>query len=196
MSLRCVVVEDQVMFLQLLVGLLRSQSALEVVATAQSVAQGIKACREHCPDLVILDLALPDGDGVAVAEVLRAEQPQARVIVLSGQASSFVCPEALQPLVHAVIDKTRAYDSLLQAVSRLEGASQDKADMRLRVEILTARERQIFALIGQGSSSRQIAETLQLSPHTVETHRRNITGKLGLSGIDLVRLAAMELPAP
>jgi DNA-binding NarL/FixJ family response regulator len=193
-SLRCVVVEDQVMFLQLLVGLLRSQAELEVVATAQTVAQGVDACREHCPDLLILDLALPDGEGVAVAEALQLAHPPARVIVLSGQASSFVCPAPLQPMVHAVIDKTRAYDALLQEVDRLRGAAGDGADRRARLESLTARERQIFALIGQGTSSRDIAEALQLSPHTVETHRRNITGKLGVSGAELVRLAAMELP--
>lgn len=193
MSLRCVVVEDQVMFLQLLVSLLRTHAGLEVVATARTVAEGEAACREHRPDLLILDLALPDGEGTQVAATLQACQPRARVIILSGQASCFVCPASLHPIVHAVIDKTRAYEALLQEISQLQGGG-DNNGFEDRLKSLTPRERQIFLLIGQGSSNREIAESLHLSPYTVETHRKNIAAKLGARGMELVRLAAMELP--
>ena len=64
MALRCVVVEDQVMFLQLLVAMLHTQPRLEVVATARGVDEAIAVCAEHSPDLLILDLALPDGDAL------------------------------------------------------------------------------------------------------------------------------------
>lgn len=66
MALRCVVVEGQVMFLQLLVAMLRTHPNLEVVAAAQGVEEAIAACSEHNPDLLILDLALPDGAGGGV----------------------------------------------------------------------------------------------------------------------------------
>lgn len=193
-SLSCVVVEDQVIFLQLLVALLRSHTGLNVVATAGSVAEASAVCLELRPDLLILDLSLPDGEGKEVMSALQGQNPMPRVIVLSCQASSFVCPAQLLPMLHAVIDKTRAYDVLLQEVACLEGPDRGRGVME-RLQSLTRRERQIFSLIGQGSSSREIAESLQLSPYTVETHRKNIAAKMGVSGLELVRLAAMELPS-
>jgi DNA-binding NarL/FixJ family response regulator len=198
MALRCVVVEDQVMFLQLLVAMLRTHPNLEVVATAQGVKEAIAVCSEHNPDLLILDLALPDGDGLAVVRALMAQPEHPAVIVLSGQASSFVCPRELTPLVQAVVDKTRAYADLSLEIQRLLQAPVDpeecgEAPAAPRRSQLTARERQMFYLIGQGHTNRAIAELLGLSLRTVETHRKNIIAKLGVKGGELVRLAALDL---
>ena len=198
MALRCVVVEDQVMFLQLLVAMLRTHPNLEVVAAAQGVKEAITVCSEHNPDLLILDLALPDGDGLAVVRALMAQPEHPAVIVLSGQASSFVCPRELTPLVQAVVDKTRAYADLSLEIQRLLQAPVDPEECGetpsapCRSE-LTAREREIFYLIGQGHTNRAIAALLGLSLRTVETHRKNIIAKLGVKGGELVRLAALDL---
>jgi DNA-binding NarL/FixJ family response regulator len=192
-ALRCVVVEDQVMFLQLLVAMLRTLPGLEVVATAQGTAEALVACQVHRPELLILDLALPDGDGLEVMTALADQEQPPQVIVLSGQASSFVCPRRLRPLVQAVVDKTRAYDDLRSAIQRLlDPQIEDPGDGEARGR-LTARERQVFALIGKGFTNRVIAEQLGLSLRTVETHRKNITGKVGAKGGELVRLAALDL---
>ncbi|MFM8604323.1 MAG: LuxR C-terminal-related transcriptional regulator [Cyanobium sp.] len=202
--LRCVVVEDQVMFLQLLVAMLRGQPGIDVVGTALSVAEGKALCLELRPDLLIFDLLLPVGRGLEVAEALVAVAPAARLIVLSGEAGSFVCPAPLRPALCAVVDKTRAYGTLSQEIAALcrqtldSGSSAGTDDPWPRQdppgESLTAREREIFRLIGRGLSNREIAASLHLSPRTVETHRKNIVAKLGVSGLDLVRLAALELP--
>ena len=197
MALRCVVVEDQVMFLQLLVAMLRTQPNLEVVATAQGVEEALAVCAEHDPDLLILDLALPDGDGLSVVQALsHSEQPPV-VIVLSGQASSFVCPRELTPLVQAVVDKTRAYADLsteIQRLLRCTGQQEESAASGAALlSTLTLRERQVFSLIGKGHTNRAIADLLGLSVRTVETHRKRITVKLGAKGGDLVRLAALDL---
>lgn len=192
MTLRCVVVEDQVMFLQLLVAMLRTQPALEVVATAQGVIEALSACQQHQPDLVILDLALPDGDGVEVIEALRDFPEPPQVIVLSGQASTFVCPGELRHLVRAVVDKTRAYGTLTQEIQLMLQPRGDQSASPVRGQ-LTQREQEVFALIGKGLPNRVIAEQLGLSLRTVETHRKNITAKIGTKGGDLVRLAALDL---
>lgn len=183
--LRCVVVEDQRMFLQLLVGMLRSISGLEVVATATTAADGIRACRELLPGLLILDIGLPDQDGLTVAEALAAANPQARVIVLSAAASGFVCDPAIDPMLHAVVDKVDACETLAMEIAEVLGPS---ADVSAR---LTVREEQVLLLIGQGLSNRRIAEDLGLSVHTVDTHRRNICHKLGVKGGELVREATL-----
>lgn len=203
-ALRCVVVEDQVMFLQLLVAMLQGHQFLDVVGTALTVAEGKAVCLQHRPDVLILDIALPDGRGLEVAHTLLEVAPAARVIVLSGEASSFVCPVPLRGMVHAVVDKTRAYGTLSQEIAelfrlRLAGSTQPQPlpgraePAVLPPRRLTQREGEIFALIGQGRSNREIAAQLHLSQRTVETHRKNIVAKLGVSGPELVRLAALQL---
>jgi len=203
--LRCVLVEDQMMFLQLLVAMLRGQQGIDVVGTALSVAEGREVCLELRPDVLIFDLALPDGRGSVVAEALLAVQPSARLIVLSGEASSFICPAPLRFALSAVVDKTRAYGTLSQEVAALSrrhrdkpsGAEPDPAalDAEMARQSLTPREQELFRLIGCGLSNREIAAALHLSQRTVETHRKNIVAKLGVSGPELVRLAALQLPA-
>jgi DNA-binding NarL/FixJ family response regulator len=197
--LRCVVVEDQLMFLQLLVRMLREQKGLEVVGTAHGVAEGLQVCRRCRPELLILDLLLPDGAGLEVVNGLAAEEPLPRVIVLSGEAEGFHCPPHLRSLLHAVVDKTRAYDALRAEINllwqqRCGGAEAGAAELSPEqgLQTLTVREREILSLIGLGLINREIAARLQVSPRTVETHRRNIIAKVGVSGPELVRYAALQ----
>jgi DNA-binding NarL/FixJ family response regulator len=190
MGLRCVIVEDQVMFLQLLTKSLGSHRGLEIVATATSAAEGIVLCRKHRPDLLILDLCLPDAPGTAVAEDLLNYSPDTLVVILSAEASGFNCPADLRGIIHAVVDKTSAYDELNAEINYLlagEPISTEKLSSQL-----TSRERQIFELIGKGYNNNQISEKLGISPHTVKEHRKHIVHKLGVGGLGLVRLAALE----
>jgi DNA-binding NarL/FixJ family response regulator len=205
-DLRCLLVEDQHMFVELLLPVLSSIPGLAMVATAGSGSAAIEAVELHKPDLLILDLHLPDLPGIKVAEALQKRQPQAKVIVLSGQASSFLCPAELQPMLHAVVDKTSAFQELRLEIARLLGepvhsSSTDLAGHRqpaatatatLQPHGLTQRELEVLALVGQGCSSRVIAETLGISEQTVTTHRRSLRSKLGVSGGELVRLAALN----
>ena len=181
--LQCLIVEDQLMFQQLLRSMLEALPGLEVKATATTQAEAIAHCSgEDPPDLLILDLALPDGDGLAVAEALAQRRPDAQVVVLSGQASSFVCPAGLQTLIRGVVDKTAAFSQLQNVLERC---------LPNQPEPLTPRQREIYALIGQGLSNKDIAQTTGLSVTTVETHRKAIAQKLGVSGAELVRQASL-----
>jgi DNA-binding NarL/FixJ family response regulator len=195
--LRCLIVEDQLMLLQLLRTMLQAIDGIRICHTATSQAEALALCRQDPPDLLILDLALPDGSGLAVAEQLVAQKPEAQLIVLSGQASSFICPTALQPMVRGVVDKTSAFRQLQEAIGRC---------LPQRQTPLTPRQREIFRLIGQGLTNREIAERTGLALTTVETHRKAIAQKRGVSGAELVRQACLlgelgaeegdELPSP
>lgn len=184
--LRCLIVEDQLMVLQLLRSMLQAMPGLEISAVASNRAEALAVCDADPPDLLILDLSLPDGDGLTVAEALADRNPEAQMVVLSGQASSFVCPSHLQSRMRGVVDKTAAFSSL-QAV--LEGCLQ--ASSTTPTEPLTPRQRQIYGLIGQGLSNKEIAKATDLSLATVETHRKAIAQKLGISGAELIRQAAL-----
>lgn len=195
--LRCLVVEDQLMIQQLLMAMLDQHPALQVVGSACSVAEGIAACAELAPDLLILDIALPDGDGLTVARALASLDSAARVIVLSSFASTVERPPELRSQIVAILDKSRAYQDLIRAVEALlpEGMPPRPTPL-LDLSLLTPREREILELVGRGCSSRHIAEQLIISQHTVETHRRNICSKLGLSGAALVRQASLLMQLP
>ena len=192
MSLRCVIVEDQTMFRQMLHNMLSGVPDLKVLATAASADEGTKACERHKPDLLVLDLALPDGNGVDVARRLAAVKPSAKVVILSGEASTFVCPAGLRDSVHAVLDKTQAFDDLATELKTLlpksRGGSSSVRNSEVR-DRLSEREYEIFLLIGRGLISKEIGEKLFISPMTVQSHRRKIAGKLGTTGFELVQVA-------
>jgi DNA-binding NarL/FixJ family response regulator len=194
--LRCLIVEDQVMFVQLLSRLLYGMPGLEIVATATSCREGMQACQLHRPELLILDLALPDGEGLQVARFLRMLEPDARVLVLSAQASSFVCPEELEAMVVGVVDKTSTYETLEEVIHSAlhpqSGSAQPANSDTVLALGLTPRQRQIFSLIGRGLASKDIARLTGLSVATVETHRKGIARRLGRSGAELVRMAALH----
>lgn len=154
---------------------------------ATTAAAGIEACLQHQPDLLILDLSLPDQSGTTVAEALLRVNGEAKLIVLSAQASSFVCPPSLQPMLHAEVDKIEAYDVLGEEIAELVGP------ITPQKQRLTTREQEVLKLIGQGVRNNQTSEVLQLSVHTVETHRRNLSIKLNIKGAELVRYATLQL---
>ncbi|MBM5801588.1 MAG: response regulator transcription factor [Cyanobacteria bacterium K_DeepCast_35m_m2_023] len=186
--LRCLIVEDQVMFLELLQRLLEGLPGLEVVATAGSAATGSAACRLHRPDLLVLDLSLSDGDGLPVLASLAQWCPAARAVVLSAQAAGFVCPEPLQAQLLGVVDKAATYETLVDVIRDLL----PRPSALGSGQALTPAQQRIYALIGQGLSNKQIAQQLDLSVATVETHRKAISRRLGLSGAELVRHAALQ----
>jgi len=204
-GLQGLLVEDQSMFMELLLPVLKGIPGLKAIATASTAGEAIGAVERLRPELLILDLFLPDQPGIEVAEALQRVRPEAHLIVLSGQASSFLCPPELQPMLHAVVDKTSAFRELRQEINRLlaglprnpdepELAPDPDAEATAATDPapLTQRERDVLALIAQGCSSRAIAETLGMAETTVQTHRRSLRLKLGVSGSELVRVAVLH----
>ncbi len=192
MPLRCVIVEDQTMFLQMLHNMVQGLPDLSVVATAQNESHGMAAVELHKPDLLLLDLNLPDGHGLAIARRLIKLNPAAKIIILSGEASTFVCPAELHDHTQAILDKTQAFDELATAIKsllpRARGGSTSARTGEIR-QRLSPREYAIFLLIGRGLMSKEIAEKFGISPQTVQVHRRKMADKLGTTGSELVQLA-------
>lgn len=183
------------MFADLLVTMLRASPSLEidVVTVAADVAQGLAAVQAGGIELLMLDLALPDGSGIQVAERLVEVNPEASVIVLSAQVATFVCPEHLARHVVAVVDKTDAYGSLQRALVSLHRkrsllSEEEPAAGRAMVE-LSSREREVLLLVGQGLTSEEIAARLNITRHTVQSHRKKIASKVGTRGGELTHYA-------
>lgn len=143
--------------------------------------------------LVILDLALTDGDGIDVARRFLEVNPLGRVLVVTGQASDFVCPPWLDRNLQAVISKDDAFDALRHELDELTGSAARPPEGSLApLHELTRREVEIFGLIGEGLTTPRIAARLGLSEHTIHTHRKRIAAKLRSTGDGLVRQAVMH----
>jgi DNA-binding NarL/FixJ family response regulator len=194
-----VLVEDQGLFLDLLGGVLAMRGGLRIVASARTVAEGKAACAKHRPGLLLLDLDLPDGSGLEVAQVLLKTNSDARVIIVSGHASDFVCPPWLDANLQAIICKNDTFASLREELD--ESLPLEKTPARpnekkaAECKDLTPREAEIFALIGEGLGCKAIASHLHVSEHTVHTHRKRMARKLGTTGLELVQKAIAQRQA-
>jgi len=194
---RCVIVTEHVLLADLLAMTLAASPdlPLEVAAVASTVGDGIKACTKHQPGVVLLDLGLSDGPGIDVAEHVVARLPDTRVIVVSPRSAAAASPASHELSNGRVIHEAGSFNTLQGMLADVfqwarggTGANGGSPGRRLAT-VLSRREREVLAMIGRRLSSRDIAETLKLSLHTVNAHRKNIARKLDVQGSNLILVA-------
>ncbi len=166
-------------------------------------SEGRRLCEEWRPELVLLDLGLPDVDGLELVPQLFAVGRHVRIIVLSSYADECTVHRAQLACVQGFIDKNEqplgvlgeAVNEVMKGRTYLSPSAR-RVRARLRsdpaafTKLLSDREQQLLALFGHGLSNEEVAEWHALSVHTVKIHRRNIMGKLGLhSTPHLIRYA-------
>jgi DNA-binding NarL/FixJ family response regulator len=196
MMLSALIVEDHDVTRQGLKSLLEEQLEARVVATTGDGMEAIPLLKEHAPDLLVLDLGLPNLNGLNILSRIERLDLATKVVVLSmhGEgsyvseafahgASGYVLKgsplEELMDAIHAVMRGEKYLSSelsedLIDPVKRAQNKSHDRYDA------LTTREREILQLTAQGFTSREIGEKLAISHRTVEKHRENIQSKLDL----------------
>ena len=196
--LRCVIVSDHALLADLLALTVTTAPdfTLEIVNIAASTSGGIAACDHHRPDVVLLDLGLRDGPGIRVAEHVVATLPESQVIVVSRHGGADGGPERHELVANGIARQAGNFDDLqliladVQAPAGRGGKRETPASRDRRLaSMLSRRERQVLALIGQRLSSREIAERLAIALNTVNTHRKNIARKLGIKGVSLALVA-------
>jgi DNA-binding NarL/FixJ family response regulator len=208
---RVLIVDDHPVVRQGLALLIDQQPDLEVCAEADSVADAFNRFTESQPDLVIIDLSLKDGSGIELIKEIKARNEHAKMLVSSMHDESLFAERVLRAGAKGYISKQEATGSIVDAARQvLEGrvylsprmsdqmlhrlvASSEDPD-RSPIDSLSDRELEVFEMIGQGLTTRQIATKLDLSPKTVETYRENIKAKLNLpNGTALTRHAVQWL---
>jgi DNA-binding NarL/FixJ family response regulator len=201
------IVDDHPLLRQGLALMINRELDLMVCGEAEEAQTAMREVAAKKPDILIADISLNGPDGLDLLKNLRGLYPDLPVLILSMHDESIYAERALRARANGYIMKQEATDKVLVAVRRILGGeiylsdrmankllhqyiSGGSADMHSRLSSLSDRELEVFRLIGEGRSTRQIAEKLHLSIKTVETYQAHIKDKLSLnSGRELVQHA-------
>jgi DNA-binding NarL/FixJ family response regulator len=201
------IVDDHPLLRQGLALLVNREPDLAVCGEAEEAQTAMKEIAAKKPDILIADISLNGPDGLDLLKNLRTLYPNLPVLILSMHDESIYAERALRARANGYIMKAEATEKVLVAVRRILGGdiylsdrmankllhqyiSGASADVNSRLSALSDRELEVFRLIGEGRSTRQIAEKLHLSVKTVETYQAHIKDKLSLhSGRELVQHA-------
>ena len=192
-------IDDHRLFREGVLALLAGQPDLKVVAQASDAGEAYRVVAATAPDVVVLDLSLPGVSGLEVGRKLLKQHPKLRILALTMLRDPAHVAQALEAGFLGYATKDQPGGELvaaIHAVARRQhylspSLSAVPADGGSPLVKLTRREREVFDLTVAGIITAQIAELLQISRRTVETHRARILHKLGAhSAVDLVRLAA------
>jgi two-component system, NarL family, response regulator NreC len=188
--------------------LLESQPEFTVVADAADGREAVALAEQHRPDVAVMDIAMPVLNGIEAARQISTKAPQTAVVFLSMHADEGYVLRALKAGARAYLLKDSAEHDLINAVKAVSDGKAffSPAISKMLVEdymrqmqdrhvedsfdLLTTRERELLQLLAEGKNNKEVAATLNLSPHTVETHRSNIFQKLNLhSSAELILYA-------
>ena len=198
---RVVIVDDHPMVAEGIQSILESYQDVEVIATLSTGQQIIDRVEELRPDVILLDLNMPGIGGLSTTEIILERRPGTRILILSMHASPEYIASALSHGAVGYVLKDVPTDEIKRAIDAVvagkrylcTGAQGSLATPHgaLR-EQLTNREQTILLQLAQGKSNREVAAALDISVRTVETHRKNIKRKLGISSTAGLTRYALE----
>ncbi len=211
MAIRILLADDHTVMRRGLRLLLESQPELCVVGEASDGRQAVQQAEATLPDVAIIDIAMPNLSGIDAAERITAAHPSIAIVILSMHSDEGYVLRALKAGVRGYVIKDCAEDDLIAAIKAVHlGKTFFSPDIsRMLVEdhireirgrgaedsydLLSSREREILQLLAERKSNKEIAGALNLSPYTVETHRRNLQEKLSLHSLaDLILYAVRK----
>jgi DNA-binding NarL/FixJ family response regulator len=190
-------VDDHTLVLEGIAVLIGLQKDMRVVATATRGTEAIDLFRQHRPDITLLDLQLPDRDGVSVIGGITAESPQARIVVLTMYEGDEDIYRALQAGAAAYVLKDVQGDELLRVIREVHAGLRpimprvaERLAQRAVQYSLTRREKEVVELAAAGLRNKEIGRVLGISEQTVHGHLRNIFEKLNVTDrMEAVRVA-------
>lgn len=203
---RVLFVEDHEMVAEAIALALARVPDIEVAARARTVAEALEIAGARAVDVILLDRRLPDGDGVSAIPRLREAGGQARVLVLTGEASPAVAARVIEAGGSGLVLKSSALEELIEAIRRVAAGEIALGPGMLagvfdqltgRVSgpgrTLTARERETLALLADGASTEELSERLQVARNTARNHVQRVLEKLGArSKLEAVAIARRE----
>jgi DNA-binding NarL/FixJ family response regulator len=209
MTIKIILADDHRIIREGLRALLEKEPGVEVIAEAADGRTTVKLCRELVPDVVIMDITMPDLNGIEATHQILSEMPDIKVIALSMHSDKRFVSEMLNAGALGYLLKDAAFEELSAALgavnsnqlylcSQLDSLEDYLGRVRMAQSFdssptLTTREREILQLLAEGKTTHQIASSLCLSGKTVAAHRTQIMSKLGLKSIaELTKYAIRE----
>jgi DNA-binding NarL/FixJ family response regulator len=212
MTVRVILADDHKIMREGIHALLADEPGIEVIGEAEGGESAVRLAREHRPDVVIMDISMPDMSGIEATRRILADLPEIKIIALSMHSDRRFVREMLAAGAAGYLLKDAAYEELrsaLHAVScnqtylspALEAAAPgqdalvpaETAPAEKTAGVLSRREREILRLISEGNSTRHIALSLRLSEKTVAAHRSHIMHKLKVKSVaELTKYAIRE----
>ncbi|TVR92058.1 MAG: DNA-binding response regulator [Spirochaetaceae bacterium] len=203
---RVVIIDDHPVFRTGVRSILDRNPSVDIVGEAGSCATALATVEQLQPDIILLDLSLPDCNGLDLTQDFARVSSKSRVVVLSMKTRAETARRAFALGVRGYVTKDSAASHLYKAIMAVmegqEYVSEDLAPdvhnhdrqadpLEYGYDLLTSREQEVFRLIAEGKTSKQIAARLEITPKTADSHRSNIYRKLQISDpMELVRLAA------
>ena len=209
MKTRLVLADDHVILREALGMMLRAESDIEVVGKASSGREAIGLARDLRPDVMVIDIGMPDMNGIEATAAIVARWPQIKVLALSTHSDRHFVAEMIRAGASGYVVKSAASTELLRAIRAvvqgqaylcpevaagvMREVTQDGSRGEFRQAELTRREREVLQLLAEGQRTASIAARMHLAPTTVEVHRRNLMRKLDLHTVaELTKYALRE----
>jgi NarL family two-component system response regulator LiaR len=203
--IRVLIADDHYVVRQGLAALLLPRNGMEVVGEAATGREAVELARTLQPDVILMDMLMPEMDGPAAIALIRQENPKARILVLTSFGESKQITAAVQAGALGYLLKDSSPDDLLHAIRSVHRGNlvlpQDLAVKLMQpqpavatLDQLTERETDVLRLLAQGQSNQEIARNLSISPTTVRSHVSSILMKLGVTNRTQAALIAQERP--
>ncbi len=197
-KIRILLVDDHIVLRMGLVTATNGEPDMEVVAEADNGAEAVRAYRQHRPDVVVLDLRMPEQNGIETIRKLREEFGDVRILVFSNYASGEDVFQALKAGASGFVVKEMSLERLLEAIRKVHAGGQYvPAEIATRMQgrvlsQLSPREMEVLTLVARGLSNKEIAAELGLVEGTVKIHVTNILSKLRVSDRTQAILAGVK----
>ena len=194
-QLRLLIVDDHAVVREGLEAMLGSDPGITRITTAASAADAIRACETETPDVMLLDLRMPGGDGLGALDLIRARWPTVRVLLLSANANAAEVARAKNAGAAGHLNKTTDRASLLAAIRLAAVGGTCFADVATTVDGhgLSARELEVLSHLGRGLSNDDLGRVLGVSAETIKSHLKSVFAKLGVTGRTEAVARAFEL---
>lgn len=189
---RLMLVDDHALFRSGIASLLAGQPDLEVVAEADNGHKAVELAQEVMPDLILMDINMPEGDGLEATRQIKERMPYVKIVMLTASDDDDLLFDAIKAGAEGYLIKHLDPGPFLEEIRRqVQGEANISGDVALKIirafsnhqeepaqGALTHREHEVLSLVGQGYSNRDIALHLNISENTVKNHLRNILQKL------------------
>jgi DNA-binding NarL/FixJ family response regulator len=203
--IRILIIDDHPLVRDGIKTMLKDEESLEIVGSSKTAAEALEFLAVNKPDIILLDISLPDMDGLELCEKIRLTNKQSKIIGLTSTNEAGIITGLLQRGGNGYLLKNMERSELLEAIDTvtkgkvyLSAAANDKVLEQFQSKpatdsiILTRREKEILLLLADGLNGPQIAEKLFLSPLTVETHRKNLLRKFNAHSVQLLLKIARD----